>query len=495
METVSLESLGNVQEMVEKLLNYLFPQSRETQAKGILHHKERLDMKLLASISINFSVTKHKHKDCEQTITELAEPTNRLKTKYFETNEMIRDIEENILLRSMEKLLEVRITQQNSHSVETALSSVTYNIHEANFEMLCGVLNSEKQNPQGKGLMNIICDIELFLVILNDFLVHNAFTKDSFEKCLLTKKLAFKIQEMDLIFESLDPMTVVELNEISTRLLVVFQGPYHAFINQMIKVGNFTNLINWILKNAKNLPNNDSKSIEYLEQKDLNKEQLNQHNLLLIVVHYMKYDGLQTNEVKDFLERTEFNIYNNLDVYHIFKMAEVLVDHSSTFFLAEWVLTYVKDMCRAHHTNNSITEAIISLYPKLIVLVSSHDSLFNDTNTVLLSFIRKANKQNYSVNLQRKIYDLVKYLIKAYPDHYESHEAIYTRMATLIASPCFALKMSAVNNLLHLFKDGWAFPVGRVPSDFYRFQLKLYSSVLFEMDVSVFGSFTMRRDD
>ncbi|XP_055632335.1 serine/threonine-protein kinase ATM [Toxorhynchites rutilus septentrionalis] len=480
LETIPLESLGNVQEMVEKLLNYIFPSSREAQAKAILNHQEQLDMKLLANVSINLSVTKHQHKDCEQA------QKYRPRTKYFETNHMVRDIEENILLRSIQKLLEVNIIKQDPQPLQKAVPLVTYNIHEANFGMLCAVLNSEKHNPADKSLINIIRDIELFLVILNSFLAHNAFTKDGFEKCLLTKKLAFKIQEMDFAFGAVEnrDLIMLELHEISTGLLVIFQGPYHEFINQMIAKSNFTNILKWILKNARNLPNDDSDVTEFLQYRKLSKQQLHHHNLLLVVAHYMKYHGTHTMKLQTFLDSTIFNMYNNLVIFHVMKMSEILVDHSSSLPVAKWILKHVKDICVAHHTNIGITEAIIDLFPKLITFVSPHDELFNDTITLFSSFNRKATMLHYSVNLQKKIHSQIKHLIKAFPDHYEAHKVLYTRMATLIASSDFVIKMTAVENLIHIFKDGWAFPADQIPSKFYLFQLTLYSEVGFKMDMA-----------
>ncbi|XP_062551127.1 uncharacterized protein LOC134216189 [Armigeres subalbatus] len=299
---------------------------------------------------------------------------------------------------------------------------------------------------------------------------------------MITKKIAFKVQEMELGFERLRMLTPVELSELSSRVLRIFQGPYDERINELIKTSNFTSMFKWIIRNIRTATDTGSKVIVALKSADLNKEQSNHHNLLLILGHYLKYNGVNTDEVKVFLDQLDLNVDNSLDLYHIFGLCKVLVKQRSTFFCAEWILTYIKDICRTHHTNNAITEAIVELYSDMVVFVSPHDALFNDTNTVLLSFIRKANKRSYSVALQRKIYDQVKYLIKAYPDYYESFEAIYSRMVSLIDGPHFAIKMSAVESLLYLFDDKWAFTVDTVSADFYRFQLKLYKCVTFAID-------------
>lgn len=488
LNVVPLEAIGNVQEVVEKLLNYLFPKTRETLAKGILHNKEMLDMRLLAKISVLCSVTKH-HKGNDDDLTDEVEGSFHIpENKYEEVDETIRKIEEDILLKSAEKLLVVRSIQQKSS--ETLDTDVFYNIHEHNFEMLCTSLNFEKHtlpaenDALGKGLNNIIGDVELYLAILNDLLQHNALGRDSFEKCLITKKIAFKVQEMEMGFDRLRTLTPVELGEMSSRLLTIFQGPYDERINEMLKASNFTSMLKWMFKNIRTAPERNSKTIEALKASDLNREQSNQHNLLLIVAHYMKYNGVNTDDVKVFLDQIDFNVDSSIDLFHIFGVCKVLLKQRSTFFCAEWILTYIKDICRTHHTNNAMTETIVDLFSDLVIFVSPHDSLFNDTNTVLLSFIRKANKRNYSVGLQRKIYDQVKYLIKAYPDYYESHEPIYVRMISLIESPHFAIKICALENLLYLFDDTWAFTIDTVTADFYRFQLKLYKSVAFEMDVS-----------
>ncbi|XP_021700539.1 serine/threonine-protein kinase ATM isoform X2 [Aedes aegypti] len=486
LNVVPLEAIGNVQEVVEKLLNYLFPKTRETLAKGILHNKEMLDMRLLAKISVLCSVTKH-HKGNDDDLTDEVEGSFHIpENKYEEVDETIRKIEEDILLKSAEKLLVVRSIQQKSS--ETLDTDVFYNIHEHNFEMLCTSLNFEKHtlpaenDALGKGLNNIIGDVELYLAILNDLLQHNALGRDSFEKCLITKKITFKVQEMEMGFDRLRTLTPVELGEMSSRLLTIFQGPYDERINEMLKASNFTSMLKWMFKNIRTAPERNSKTIEALKASDLNREQSNQHNLLLIVAHYMKYNGVNTDDVKVFLDQIDFNVDSSIDLFHIFGVCKVLLKQRSTFFCAEWILTYIKDICRTHHTNNAMTETIVDLFSDLVIFVSPHDSLFNDTNTVLLSFIRKANKRNYSVGLQRKIYDQVKYLIKAYPDYYESHEPIYVRMISLIESPHFAIKICALENLLYLFDDTWAFTIDTVTADFYRFQLKLYKSVAFEMD-------------
>ncbi|XP_058819589.1 serine/threonine-protein kinase ATM [Topomyia yanbarensis] len=485
LETVPLEVFGAIQETVEKLFNYMFPKSRETQAKGILHNKERLDVELVASISVNCTVTKH----AQSSMGSITTPAKNAETrrKYLEPDEHIRMVEENILLKRIEKLLLLENATSQS-DLTGNMHHVTYNIHEKNFELLCTAINFEKNSLPAEsdavfeGLINIIYDIELYLKILNDLLLHSAMNKDAFEKCSLTKKITFKIQEIELGFGRLKGLTAVELNELSSHLLSIFRGPYHSHIKQQLKTSNFTSMFDWIFKNAKSRPERDSRNIEALRYENLNKEQLNQYNLLLIIAHYLDYDGVNTDAVKTFLDKVLINIDSNLDLFYLFNIIKVLIKQTSTFFVAEWVLAYIKDVCRNHHTNIAMTEAIIDLFDDLVVFVSPHDALFNDTNTVLLSFISKANKKVYSVQLQRKIYDQVKFLSKAYPEYYASHETIYRRMITLLGSPSFVIKISGVVNLLHLFSDEWVFSKNRGTIDFYRFQQKLYAEIVFGTD-------------
>ncbi|XP_055549557.1 serine/threonine-protein kinase ATM [Wyeomyia smithii] len=483
LETVPLEVFGPVQETVENVFNYLFPKSRETQAKGILHKKERLDACLVARITVDCVVTKHNRSGCNDGG---AIVYGLQSDQYVELNEQLRSLEENILLKRMEKLITISTTPLMN--VVTDKPTVTYNIHEKNFEMLCAVTNFEKHTLPTEndalcnGLITIVCDVELYLQILNDLLIHSALNEGTFSNCLITKKIAFKTQELEIGFERLRSWTVLELSELSCRLLAIFSGSYHPLINQMIKTTNFTNLFEWLFKNTKISLERDSRYIDLLSFESLKKEQINQHNLLLIIAHYMKYDGVHTTKAKDFLDQVQLNIESNIDLFHIFQMSQVFVKQSSTFFLAEWVLTYVKDICRNHHSNCSVTETIIDLFPALVIFVSPHEALFDDINTVLLSFIRKANKQIYSVRLQRKIYDQVKYLLKAYPNYFDSFELIYNRMVALIRASSFIIRMSGVTNLLYLFADEWAFSKNSTKIEYLQFQRKLYSEVNFEMD-------------
>ncbi|XP_053693335.1 serine/threonine-protein kinase ATM [Sabethes cyaneus] len=483
LETVPLELFGPVQETVESVFNYLFPKSRETQAKGILYKKERLDAHLVAVITVNCVVTKHNQSASNGVVLNANNPESG---QYYEPDEQLRNIEENILLKRVEKL----ITIQTTSSVETISnnSTVIYNIHEKNFELLCTVINFEKHTLPAEsdalynGLINIVGDVELYLYILNELLIHSALGDESFEKCLITKKITFKIQELELGFERLKSGTLLELTELSHRLLAIFSGSYHPLINQMIKTSDFTNLFEWIFKKSKSSPERDSRYIDRIRQESLNKEQLIQHNFLAIVANYMKYDGVHTNKAKDFLDRVQLNIDSNVDLFYIFQLSHIFVKQRSTFFLAEWILTYIKDVCRNHHSNCAVTEAIIDLFAELVIFVSPHEALFDDINTVLLSFLRKANKQIYSVRLQRKIYDQVKFLLKAYPNYFDSFETIFVRMVALIKAPSFLIQMSGVENLLYLFADEWAFSRDNTKIDFLQFQQKLYSEVNFQID-------------
>ncbi|XP_058447128.1 serine/threonine-protein kinase ATM [Malaya genurostris] len=486
LETVPLEVLGPVHETVQHIFNYMFPKSRESQAKGILHKKERLDIHLVASISVHCAVTKHKQQPSIND-TKIAPTKARTEQKYVEPEEFFRSIEENILLKKVEKLLVVQ-NDTVSDKQSGNYFEVTYNIHEKNFELLCTAINFEKHFLQPekeaifKDLMNIIRDVELYLNILNVLLKHSAMNEETFEKCSITKKITFKIQEMDLCFGKLKYLSTSELNEMSFHLLSIFRETYHEPINQLLKTCGFGALFEWIFKNAKSRPEADSKTIESLRYENLNKEQVNQHHLLLIVAHYLKYDGVQTDSVKTFLDRIHFNIYNSLDLFHVFNMSKILINQRSTYSMGEWVLTYIKDICRYHHTNVAMTAAIIDLLADLIVFVTPHGGLYNDTNTVLLSFIRKAHKKVYSVQLQQLIYGQVKFWLKAFPEHYTSLENIYQRMIELLGSESFGIRMSAVENLLHLFSDEWTFPKDRATIDFCNFQRKLYSEIVFEMD-------------
>ncbi|XP_055591909.1 serine/threonine-protein kinase ATM isoform X2 [Uranotaenia lowii] len=481
LQTIPLDALGDVLEIVEKLFNYLFPKSRDVQTKGILHNRERLDARLVADIVVLCAVTKHeeKHKNEHDKDSSLYLGND----KYIESNAEFSELEDNILLKALEKLIVV-----NKKHISENTNLTYYNIHEKHFEMLCAALNFEKHilpvenDCLFKGLINIIGDVELYIYILNLLLTHKALNSASFEKCLITKKITFKFQEMELGFERLKSLSTAEMNEMAVRLRSIFEGPHHECITQVLKGTNFSNLFQWIFNHARMLPNQDSRYVQSLQLDSLNKEQTNQHILLLILVHYLKYDGVNTNEVRAYIEKLEFNIYNNLDLFHVFDICKVFCTHKSTFFAADWVLNYLKDICRTHHTNSAITESIINIYSDFVIFVNAYDGLFNDTNTVLLSFIKKANKKIYSTRLQKKIYDQVKYLSRAYPEYYESHQSIYVRMVALIDSPYLCIKMSAVSNLLHLLCDGWVFNTDKTSNEFSSFQHKLFKSAHLNVD-------------
>ncbi|XP_052867560.1 serine/threonine-protein kinase ATM [Anopheles cruzii] len=486
----NVDCLGDTDTVLAKLLEYLYPTARQTVGKIILHGRGQLDAKLLAKVSVLATVSKH---DCGTNDAPIREQAARhLAEVYVEEDDTLRQLERRLLLQNVDELIvsEGGMSSVRCEDVADSCHRITYNVNEVLFERLCKSLNFEKQalpeqdTALGSALGFICYDLELYLEIINIMVHHQAYNEEQCFKCLLTKKVQLKFQELNLGFERLlrnsDPLSGNDVFNIGERLLTIFGGPYHGTIKKVLQKIDVNMILKWCMKQIVVKANDDSQHMVRIVPQQLSRDQQIQRCFLLTVAQYLQYEGMCTAEVHDFLDHLELNVHSSLDVFYIHEVSRVLLRQPPHEFVAEWVLNHLQGLCKYHHTSPGITELIIDIYADLVQFVRPFESLVRNVTVILHSFMKKCTRLTYSTELQVKIIGQVKFLLQAFPQHCQSpqHEQIYLELGPLMASSGYRVKIEVIRNMLRLFQSEWVYGKETpVPAIYYEFQSKLYGTI------------------
>ncbi|KFB44231.1 hypothetical protein ZHAS_00012124 [Anopheles sinensis] len=509
LETLaSVECLGSVDEVLDALFNYLFPQTRESQAKEILHSKERLDAKLLAKISVLAVVAKHSATENDDAKNEgkQSKRVQKNRASFDEQEDRLKSLEQSLLWQNVDELVTMEEVDICQNIESKPPPEVTYNVNEALFEKLCKAINFEKHTlPDNNGmlamaLVNLCYDMELYLEILNVLLAHGAYDEAQCDKCLLAKKVQFKFQEIVLglerLLENVVSLSNSELTEIGNRLLAIFRGPHHASVRKILQKLNASVVLRWTMAQIDNTAGDESMFAEVINPENLSNEQRTKRCFLHIIAHYLQYDGVSLEEAYDLLDSIELNIDSNVDLFCVFDLCRILLRQPSQEFIADWVSRQFIAVCKRHHTSVAVTEVIIALYADLVMFVSPFEDMEKIVSTILYSFTKKCANRTYSADLQAKIVAQIKFLLKAFPQYFESnlHQKVYAVLVPLLGNPSYRIKMEATRTLLHFLQPEWAYrEEALVPRNYYDFQSALYGKVhdelrlLLEQDVPRFG--------
>uniref|UniRef100_A0A182QR64 Serine/threonine-protein kinase ATM n=1 Tax=Anopheles farauti TaxID=69004 RepID=A0A182QR64_9DIPT len=484
LETLgNVACLGEVEGVLAKLFDYLYPQTRETKSKAILHTKEQLNTKVLAKISILCVVTKRTASESDR--NDQKNHAYRQENAYREQDKQMQTLEQRLRYHSLDELLQ---SEQDSEAAD-ASPTISYNVNESQLKQLCGILNFDKhQLPDDNSVLSdkmvhLCRDLELYLEMLNILLLHEAY--DAPDKCILYKKILLMLELLNRCCERLlnnvVSLNINEVKGIAERLLSIVRGPYHPLLKSVLLRSDHTMVLRWVIHQIELKKGEDSKCVAVLDERDLSPEQQLKRCLLNTTAEYLQYEGGPcTTEVHDLLEKLKLNVYCSLDLFYLFDLCRILLRQSSHEEIAVWVLQNIIDVCKTHKTCASITEMIMDLYADLASFMAPYENLTRNVTVVLHSFIKQCAKHMYSVELQTKILAQVKYLLRAYPEHVCSpmHETIYLGLVPLLESRNYRIKLEAVKNILLFAHSEWAYrDVTGIPSTFYEFQLKLYDTI------------------
>ena len=397
-----MEALQNPTEHVKKLLEYIYPQSKDITR--VIFNKERISMKIMAKISVYCIITRSKNSSHFENLNEV------------KSDDHLKTIENLILLKNTEVLLmdKMQKPKKTGENVKT-----NYIIKESALEMLCMCLNldhqiSADQDNTFKDLNIVLSNVELYLQILNELLKNNAFNEENFKKFIILKKLMFKIQEMDLCFIKLLEvnLSTVETNEILVKLRSIFSEDYHDYINNIFKLTNFTSMIQWLFRKIGHEASNDSRQIEVIQFGSMSTEQQNRFVAMAILAHYMKFDGVNTDLVREFFNPERFNSMNNNDLFAMFELSKILLKQTPTHFIADWIAKNIKEICGNHYKNNGMCESIMDIYADLIEFAKDYQDQDQDLFIVVRSFMRLATTKAISLELTVKLLSLMKHFVK-----------------------------------------------------------------------------------
>jgi hypothetical protein len=211
MKSYNLESIKDHNVLIKSILNYNHQASKTLNLKTIIMNDGKIDSKIVAKLSvmcilsktdvINFEV------DPERDQPFVASFFSEKKNNNYISS--VKDVERLLLLKSMDsfifgtKPLAPKTEPKVSAALQDELKCV---IDEDLFEYLRNIMQLDKPAAVDRSKLDelvhntemILSNIGLYLQILNELMRFQSLNDEKFQKCILTKKTQFYLQELEV---------------------------------------------------------------------------------------------------------------------------------------------------------------------------------------------------------------------------------------------------------------------------------------------------------
>lgn len=313
----NIDSLDNSERLRSDTLNWLHTTSMAMELKNI-SSCDVIDVKLKAELSVLCLFSKVDSSFYPQSID-----------SHCDHKRLMDDIETKILCRCLKKMLftESAIKSENefqrSESLPQAnqIRSIINETHSRKLEsMLTDVQMTD--NPF-EDVINVVSSLHLFVLILNELIGYKALDQKSFEASYFTKKIKFKIEQLDLCmirlatgrYEGKENMEIID------KLLEVLNYTVHPLLAQVIKSQSINGVVSWLKRIVNEREERNSRCLllkSYNQLKFDQKIRFKSFSLLCYLT-----DGINGSDAFEVIDEMEFNLMSNGDLCIVLHLIQV----------------------------------------------------------------------------------------------------------------------------------------------------------------------------
>lgn len=491
----NIDSLNNSERLRSDTLNWLHTTSMAMELKNI-SSCDVIDVRLKAELSVLCLFSKRD----SSLLSQSADSPSDHKSD-------MDDIETKILFRCLKKMIFTQSTRQHINKpLRSELLPQANQIRSIMNETYLRKLESMFSDVQMtdnpfEDVINVVSSLHLFVLILNELIAYKALDQKSFDASFFTKKLKFKIEQLDMCmirlatgrYEGKENMEIIE------KLMEVLNDTVHPLLAQMIKSHSLNGIVSWLKHIVNERHERNSRCLLMKSYSQLKFDQKIRFKAFSLLSYLT--DGISGSDAFEVINENEFNLQSNGDLCIVLHLIEVRSSFDTRnfipFFLttflqamakqpkqlsqADWMFKNLKQLCMLHHKSNPISERIIDSIPIVVEYINTFDSMTDEMITIVRDFMKKIKKNRYSPQIGVKMLSHMKDIARSYAMHFgnEEFENLFAQMKEFLNYQLYDVQFAAIDSLVHIFDKHWIGDCA-TSNDLTLFQRKLFDFLFAE---------------
>lgn len=320
---VNINSLDNAERLRSDTLNWLHITSMAMELKNI-SSCDVIDTKLKAELSVLCLFSKvdsfNVHRQSGDSLSE-----HKVRMDGMETKILLRCLKKMIFMQSNNES-----KQPESLAQANQMRSIVSEGYARKFEsMLTDIQMTD--NPYDD-VVNVVSSLHLFLLIVDALIAYKALDQKSFDTSFFTKKIKFKVEQLDLCMIRLatgryDGKEKMELVE---KLSDILNDNIHPLLAQIIKSHALNGIVTWLSHIVNENAERNSRCLVLKPYSQLKFEQKIRFKAFSLLCYMI--DGISGRDAFDVINEYEFNLMSNGDLCIVLHLIEVKTFNNFFFF-------------------------------------------------------------------------------------------------------------------------------------------------------------------
>lgn len=312
----NIDSLANSERLRSDTLNWLHTTSMAMELKNI-SSCDVIDVKLKAELSVLCIFSKVDLNFLIQSTD--ADPS--------EHKCQMDKLETKILFRCLKKMIFTELSTGNeSFRTDTLpqahqIRSIINETYSRKFESMFSDVQMTDQPFED--VVNVVSSLHLFASVLNAMVAYKALDEKSFQTSFFTKKIKFKVEQLDLCmirlatgrYEGKENMEIIE------KLMEVLNDSVHPLLASIIKSHSLNGIVSWLKRIVSAQEERTSRCLllkNYSQLKFDQKIRFKAFSLLCYLI-----DGVSGVDSFEVIDEYEFNLKSNGDLCIVLHLIQV----------------------------------------------------------------------------------------------------------------------------------------------------------------------------
>ncbi|KAJ6636448.1 Serine-protein kinase ATM, partial [Pseudolycoriella hygida] len=445
---VHVDALNNSERLRSDTLTWLHTTSMAMELKNI-SSCDVIDVQLKAELSVLCLFSKID-----------SNVSSRSKHSPFDDKSNMSDTETKILFRCLKKMIFAQSIDRETVHCEPLpqANEIRSIINETILKKLeAMLLDVEMSDNPFEDAINVLSLLHLFVLILNELIAYKAMDQKSLDASYFTKKMKFKIEQLDLCmirlvtsrYEGKENMELIE------KLLEVMNETVHPLLTQIIKSHSLKGTINWLKHVVNEREERNSRCLLLKSYNQLKFDQKIQYKAFTLLCFLS--DGINGEDAFDVIDEFEFNLLSNGDLCIVLHLIQAVSKQPKKMSQADWSFKYLKQLCMMHHKSNPISERIIDSIPIVVEYINTFDNMTDEMITIMRDFLKKIKKNRYSPQIAVKMLLHMKDIARSYRMHFgnDEFENLFAQMKDFLSYRLFDVQFATIRSLIQIFDKRW----------------------------------------
>ncbi|XP_031619505.1 serine/threonine-protein kinase ATM [Contarinia nasturtii] len=469
---VNTDMIHGITNLKIAVIKWLSSKIKLSELKKVIENNNRFDDHLIADLYVLCVLSRQENGNNKS--HKLDTDVMQEDADAFDHDLFIADIVKNLQYRMLSKLIVTDTIHANEKPVTPTINELPEKndvkafVNDTIFVELEKAIHDtdgpseNSTSPDDNSLdcfHNIASSLAININILNTLVGYESIDSDFFRK-FLTKRIFFKIGQLNVIVEKFDASLNIdqnpnEVNEIVDGLLSIWHDKYHPIIeHNMFIVSNSIHIINWLKVQLKPSLHDESLVLTPIQKiSQLSFEERIQLKCLQLLAHFSAYDDENDTEVHvlESISEYTFNYKRNQDIFILFHLIKIILSQlNPSEALVEWAFDEIKKICTNLSSQHDYMEMVVDNIPALVKCVKPHVDLHDDLINLLTSFLKQIKSKKYGPRISIKVIQSVQYFAQEF---FEAEDCfvIIAFLQRFLQSEYITIQFTAVQCLTNIF--------------------------------------------